>query len=104
MAERWYTRLSQVLGHQLTPHQPVILYASSPAFRGTTAIPGYIGETTGGVTEGLRRRVVIPLAGPMAETDHVLGHELVHAFQYDIAAQANAQGGAGISGALQLPL
>ncbi len=51
-----------------------------------TSIGGMIGEGTGGVTEGLKRRVVLPLAGTLAETDHVLGHELVHAFQYDISA------------------
>ena len=27
----------------------------------------------------------MPLTGLYAETDHVLGHELVHSFQYDIA-------------------
>jgi hypothetical protein len=31
---------------------------------------------TGGVTEPLRRRIVLPLAGPLADTDHVIGHEL----------------------------
>jgi hypothetical protein len=43
-----------------------------------------IGEGTGGVTESLRRRIVMPFAASLGETDHVLGHELVHAFQYDI--------------------
>ena len=41
----------------------------------------------------MKRRVVLPMAGTLAETDHVLGHELVHAFQYDIAAQRASQGG-----------
>lgn len=105
MAERWYGRLSRLLEHQLPPNQPVILYESHPAFRGTTVIPGLIGETTGGVTEGLRRRVVLPLAGPMAETDHVLGHELVHAFQYDITTPRDTKGIAlGTPGAVALPL
>src|SRR5688572_17634877 len=85
MAERWYTRLSTVLDHELSSRQAVIIYASHPPFRATTVIPDVIGESTGGVTEGLRRRVVLPFAGPLKETDHVLGHELVHAFQYDIA-------------------
>jgi hypothetical protein len=102
MAERWYTRLSKLLNHELTTRQPVILYADHPDFRGTSVIPGHIGETTGGVTEGLRRRVVMPLAGPLAETDHVLGHELVHAFQFDITSRAGPQ--RGFSGALRLPL
>jgi Tol biopolymer transport system component len=84
MAERWYTRLSGLLRHQLSSRQPLILYASHPHFQQTNAIEGQIGEGTGGVTESLKRRVVLPFAGGLAETDHVLGHELVHAFQYDI--------------------
>jgi hypothetical protein len=84
MAERWHDRLSQFLGHALTGKQPVILYASHPDFEQTNVVEGLIGEGTGGVTEGLRRRIVLPLAASLAETDHVLGHELVHAFQYDI--------------------
>jgi Tol biopolymer transport system component len=103
MAERWYLRLSRVLGHEMSSRQPVVLYANSVDFRGTTVIPNVIGETTGGVTEALRRRVVLPLAGPLAETDHVLGHELVHAFQYDVTANGPG-GGNGLPGAVQLPL
>jgi len=104
MAERWYWRLSRILQHELTPDQPIILYASPPAFRGTTAISGEIGEGTGGVTEGLRRRVVMPLAGPMGETDHVLGHELVHAFQFDMAYRSTNGGRTALNAALNLPL
>ena len=54
-------------------------------FQQTNVVSGEIGEGTGGVTEGFKRRIVLPLAATLAETDHVLGHELVHAFQYDIA-------------------
>ncbi|MFB3903269.1 MAG: peptidase S9 [Acidobacteriota bacterium] len=104
MAERWYTRLSQVLQHELTSRQPLILYASHPAFRQTTAIPGTIGEATGGVTEALKRRVVLPMSGPMRETDHVLGHEIVHAFQYDMTGQGQTGIGFEAPGALRLPL
>ena len=75
------------------PRQPLVLYASHPDFEQTNVVGGMIGEGTGGVTEGLKRRVVLPLAGTLAETDHVLGHELVHAFQYDISAQRAAAGG-----------
>ncbi|HWB29277.1 MAG TPA: BamA/TamA family outer membrane protein [Vicinamibacterales bacterium] len=84
MAERWYTRLSAILEHQLSGRQPVILYASHPEFEQTNVVEGLIGEGTGGVTEGGQRRVVLPLAASLRDTDHVLGHELVHAFQYDI--------------------
>ena len=84
MAERWYTRLSKILDHELSGRQPIILYASGPHFRQTNTVEGEIGEGTGGVTEAYKRRIVLPFAGPIQSTDHVLGHELVHAFQYDI--------------------
>ena len=32
----------------------------------------------------MKRRVVLPMSGSLADTDHVLGHELVHAFQFDM--------------------
>ena len=60
-----------------------------------------MGEGTGGVTEAYKRRIVLPLAGPIEATDHVLGHELVHAFQYDIT---NTNVSSGNGGALNLPL
>jgi Tol biopolymer transport system component len=84
MAERWYARLSRVLGHRLSSRQPLVLYASHPHFEQTNVVEGLLGESTGGVTESLKRRVVMPVGAGPAETDHVLGHELVHAFQYDI--------------------
>src|SRR6185437_13045355 len=90
MAERWYARLARVLNHQLSSRQPLIMYANHAHFEGTTVIPGYIGESVGGVTEALRRRVVMPLAGPLGDTDHVLGHELVHAFQYDMTKSGSS--------------
>ena len=101
MAERWYTRLSQLLNHELSSRQPLILYASGSHFRQTNTVEGDIGEGTGGVTEALKRRIVLPFAGPIEASDHVLGHELVHAFQYDISG-TNVS--AGSAGALGLPL
>jgi hypothetical protein len=104
MAERWYTRLSTVLHHELSSRQPIILYAAMPHFQQTTALPGEIGEGTGGVTEMLKRRMILPFAGGLAETDHVLGHEMVHAFQYDIGSRRDAQGRSVGPGIASLPL
>ena len=101
MSERWYTRLSQLLNHELSSRQPLILYASGAHFRQTNAIEGDLGEGTGGVTEAYKRRIVLPFAGPIEASDHVLGHELVHAFQYDITGTNVSSGSAG---ALALPL
>jgi Tol biopolymer transport system component len=102
MAERWHARLERVLGHQLRGRQPLVLYASHADFEQTNAIEGELGEGTGGVTEPLRRRIVLPLGGPLADTDHVIGHELVHAFQFDITTNPNAPPGQ--NGAERLPL
>jgi Tol biopolymer transport system component len=101
LAERWYVRLSALLDHKLRGRQPLILYASAPHFRQTNAIEGELGEGTGGVTEAAKRRIVLPFAGPIESTDHVLGHELVHAFQYDIT---NTNANSGANSALSLPL
>jgi hypothetical protein len=92
MAERWYTRLSRVLRHDLSSRQPLILYAAHPHFQQTNVLAGQIGEGTGGVTESAKRRVIMPFAGGLTETDHVLGHEIVHAFQYDMAAARDQAG------------
>ncbi len=104
MAERWYARLSKLLNHQLNGRQPLILYAAHPHFQQTNILSGEIGEGTGGVTESGKRRVILPFAGGLAETDHVLGHELVHAFQYDLAAQTDLQGRPTGPGLQALPL
>jgi Tol biopolymer transport system component len=102
MAERWHARLGKLLEHELTGRQPLILYASHPDFEQTNTIQGGIGEGTGGVTEPLRRRIILPLGGPLADTDHVIGHELVHAFQFDITTRTG--GATGETGANYLPL
>src|SRR3954466_16296595 len=102
MAERWRARLGRALAHELRGRQPLVLYASHPDFEQTNAIQGELGEGTGGVTEPLRRRIVLPLGGPLADTDHVIGHELVHAFQFDITTKPNSQPGQ--NGAERLPL
>jgi hypothetical protein len=94
MAERWYARLSGLLDHRFEQRQPLILYASHPHFQQTATLGGEISDGTGGVTEAFKQRVVMPFSYSYEETDHVLGHELVHAFQYDISGVGRA--GAGI--------
>ena len=84
LAERWYDRLSHALDYTFTRRQPIILYASHAHFTQTSILPGNIPEGVGGFTDHLAGRVVLPFAAGLGETDHVLGHELVHAFQRDI--------------------
>jgi len=82
-AEEWYTMHQQVFKDTFPDKNPLILYTNHSDFQQTTAISGMIGTTTGGVTESLKNRVVMPIASTLAQTDHVLGHELVHAFQFN---------------------
>ncbi len=90
MAERWYARLSKTFNHSFN-RKPIVLYANPADFHQTTTTGGIIGEGTGGFTDEFMNRVVLPLTGDYAENDHVLGHEIVHVFQYDIAASATNQ-------------
>ena len=104
LAERWYARLSNLLDDKLPNRQPLVLYASQPDFQQTNTLGGQEpGEGTGGVTEPFKRRVILPFEGSLGETDHVLGHELVHAFQY---AQSSRKATGGIEGSMveRMPL
>src|SRR5436190_3512904 len=89
MAERWYARFSELLDHQFTHRQPIVLYASHRDFTQTNVSSGTVDEGTGGFTERLKSRIVMPFAPGLGETDHVIGHELAHAFQIDIEKQAH---------------
>jgi Tol biopolymer transport system component len=83
-SERWYNWHSKILNHRFKQQNPLIFYNHHADFQQTTVISGLLGTGTGGVTESLRNRVIMPLTASNQQTDHVLGHELVHAFQYDM--------------------
>jgi hypothetical protein len=84
MIERSYARLSRILQHDFRERKPLIVYASHTDFQQTNALPFAIDEGTGGVTESLKSRMILPFTGSYADFDHVLTHELVHGFQYDV--------------------
>ncbi len=84
MAERGYNYLSGFFQHEFEDKIPVILYSTHQDFEQSNVIGGFVGEGTGGVTESLKGRVTLPLTGSFAELNHVLVHELVHAFQFDL--------------------
>jgi Tol biopolymer transport system component len=100
MAERWYERLSRIFQHEFD-EKPIVFYADHPDFQQTNVTPGMIGEGTQAFAESLRNRVVMPHTGVYADTDHILGHELVHVFQYELAS---TPGGGGVMGMGRLPL
>jgi hypothetical protein len=81
-SELWYTLHQQIFRDTFRRVNPIILYADHPDFQQTTAVDGEIDVGTGGITEGLKNRVVMPIMESNQMTRHVIGHELVHAFQY----------------------
>ena len=89
MAERSYARLSKVLDHQFREKKPVILFSSRSEFAQNN-VTGDLGEGTGGVTEPLRHRMIFPMTGDLESFEHVLTHEMVHEFQFDIFARGKA--------------
>lgn len=92
MAERSYARLSKVLDHQFREKKPIIFFSSRSEF-GQNNVTGDLGEGTGGVTDYGRHRMIMPLTGDLGSFEHVLAHEMVHEFQYDVFARGKAGAG-----------
>jgi Tol biopolymer transport system component len=82
LCEAWYGMHQALFRDTFETQNPIIFYNDQGDFQQTTAISGLIDVGTGGVTEGLKNRIVLPIASTYAQTNHVLGHEMVHAFQY----------------------
>jgi len=85
MAERWYARLEHIFDFPLAQRTPIVLYNNHADFQQTAITGGLIGQGVGGFTESMLDRLVMPMTGSMADTDHVLGHEMVHVFEFSIA-------------------
>ncbi|MEZ5040510.1 MAG: hypothetical protein R2828_11470 [Saprospiraceae bacterium] len=83
-SEQWYNLHQAILHDTIRQKNPLIFYNDHADFQQTNAISGSIGVGTGGVTEAFKNRVILPLAMTNQQTHHVLGHELVHAFQYNM--------------------
>ncbi|HEY5218575.1 MAG TPA: basic secretory protein-like protein, partial [Gemmatimonadaceae bacterium] len=92
MAERDYARLSRILDHKFIEKKPIVLFASRTDFAQNN-VTGDLGEATGGVTEALRHRMLLNFTGDYRSFEHVLTHEMVHAFQYDVFARGHAGNG-----------
>ncbi len=84
IAEEGYVYLSDYLRHELTNIVKLVIYPSHISFQNNNILPYLIGEGTGGFTESLKNRVVVPYTGSDHEFRHVLTHEIVHAFQFNI--------------------
>jgi len=92
MAERSYARLSRVLHHEFQGRKPIILYASQSDFQQTNVTDVF--EGLEGSTDFFKHRMVLPFTGSYHDFEHVLTHEMVHQFQYDVYSRGRI--GAGV--------
>ena len=100
-SERWYAVHQAVFRDTFYTKNPLILYNHHGDFQQTNVIFGRVDIGTGGVTEAFQNRMVIPIAHTHAQTHHVIGHELVHAFQYHLILRNDS---AGLESLRNLPL
>ena len=99
MAERSYARLSRLMSHQFREKKPIMLFGSTGDFAQSNVF-GDLGEGTGGVTDPLRQRMAQFFTGDWSSFEHVLQHEMVHVFQFDIFSRGRA--GAGLQNLAQV--
>ena len=64
-AEHWYLLHKAVLQDSFGVHNPLLLYNDHADFQMTNAINSQVGVGTGGVTEGLKNRLIMPFAFTM---------------------------------------
>lgn len=76
--------ISTHIHYNIKKRIPVVIYKSPSDFQQTNVILDDIGEGTGGFTELLKSRVVVPFDGSFKNFRHVLHHELTHAVMFDL--------------------
>ncbi|MCU0353742.1 MAG: tolB protein precursor [Cytophagales bacterium] len=84
--EYWYQLHRNVLRDSIPFRNPILFYANHADFQQTNVTGGNLDPGTGGFAEGLKNRIVMPVMKANAQTDHVLGHEIVHALQFQMMA------------------
>ena len=62
---------------------PVLLYSTHHLFQQTNATAGLVSEGTGGLTELIKGRVLIPYTGSWTRLEWVTRHELTHSYMLD---------------------
>ncbi len=82
--EDGYAMLSEELGMEIDFTIPAIIYNSPNDFSQTNIMLELIEEATGGFSEILKNRMVVPFTGDYEDFRHVLMHELTHIFQFAI--------------------
>ena len=88
LAESTCVEYERRLSHHSNRPIPIFLYSSHRDFESTNILSGASDEETGGVTELLRGRVLVPHTGSFPRLVHVMRHELAHAYMLDMLGTA----------------
>lgn len=104
LAEKTNVVYERRMGHKLGRRVPIILYGSHSDFAQTNVTPELIDDATGGFTEVLRNRVVIPFTGSYEDLRHVVTHELTHAYMFDMLYAGSAAALIARQGFYSIPL
>jgi hypothetical protein len=86
-AESQYTRLSQILDHEIKFRINLIIYRTHMEFEQTNIALGFIPEYVAAFSEPIADRMVVPIDLPPDELYALMGHELTHVFQFSILFQ-----------------
>ena len=89
LAERSYAELSRLFGRGLDRRHTLRLYPTPSRYRAGAVGGGMLSAGSGGVTQGERAAIAMPIGASLADTAHVVAHELVHAFQYEAGARSS---------------
>lgn len=103
-AERYYRQVSRALNRQLESKVPLIVYLSPSHFSETNVITDLLEEGVGGFSELIKNRIVVPFNGSYQELYHVIGHELVHIFEFQMFYRSRLAALLGAVGEFQVPL
>jgi len=104
IAENAFAKLSADLGHTPVEKIPLVLYASHNDFEQTNTTPEIIEEAVGAFTTVMKNRVVVPYTGSYVDLQHVITHELTHAFTFDLFTRGAPRMGMSLQYIAQLPL
>jgi Tol biopolymer transport system component len=84
VAENALQAMQAEFKYKINNRIPIVVYNSHNDFQQTNVIDEYMEEGVGGVTELFKNRVVIPFEGNYKQFEHVIRHELIHAYINDM--------------------
>lgn len=103
-AERAMGNIIKILHRGIDKRISIIVYNTKNEFQQNNIISQYMSEGILGVTELMKNRVVLPFMGDYNQYQHVIHHELVHAYLNQILYGGSFQSAVSVSNQIEFPL